>query len=472
MKSPLTYIHPRSLKYLSEHLEALISGRLWLKVLIAMVFGVGAGILIGPSAGLVSPEIAHVIGNWLALPGYLFLAIVQMVVIPLIFSSVIRGLASGEDMETLKRLGGRSVLYFLATTTAAIVLGIAVAEIIRPGEYIDTDAISGLIGEVTITPTEEADLPDVADLPSSIVGLLPQNPISSIVETEMLQIVIFAVFIGIALISLPARQAKPLLDLLGSLQAVSVKVVRWAMMLAPVAVFGLMARLTATLGFDLLVGLGVYVGTVLLGLLLLVGFYLLIVALIARRSPMEFLRAVREPQLLAFSTSSSAAVMPLSIETADHKLGVRPSISQFVIPLGATINMDGTALYQGVATLFLAQVFGIDLSIAALTFVVVTAVSASIGAPATPGVGIVILATILNGVGIPPDGVALIIGVDRVLDMSRTVVNVTGDLTACTALDRLVKGPTNAEEQLRSEQHRESVRQETGEDVIAENGGT
>ena len=468
MKQPLAYIHPRSLKYLREHLDALIRGRLWLKVLIAMGLGIGVGIAIGPSAGWVSSEVSQVLGNWLALPGYLFLAMVQMVVIPLIFSSVIRGLAAGEDLETLKRLGGKAVLYFIGTTTLAITLGLTLASIIQPGKYIDSSLMNTMV-ENQAPVIDQAELPDMTDIPSQIVDLLPQNPIGSIVDTEMLQIVIFAVFIGIALIALPNRQAKPLLDLLGSLQAVSIKVVRWAMLLAPLAVFGLMARLTSTVGFDLLVGLGVYVGTVIAGLIALMIAYLLIVTLLAKRSPREFMRAVRAPQLLAFSTSSSAAVMPLSIETADSKLGIRPSISQFIVPLGATINMDGTALYQGVATVFLAQVFGVDLSLAALAFVVVTAVSASIGAPATPGVGIVILATVLEGVGIPASGIALIIGVDRILDMSRTVANVTGDLTACTVMDRWVGGTMNAEEQLQREKEREEKRRETGEDVITDN---
>jgi Na+/H+-dicarboxylate symporter len=282
----------------------------------------------------------------------------------------------------------------------------------------------------------------------------------------MLQVVIFAVFIGIALISMSPKQSRPLLDLMGSLQAVCMTVVRWAMWLAPLAVFGLLAKLTMTVGLDVLAGMAVYVGTVILGLVLLLGVYLLIVWLLGGRSPWRFLAAVREVQLLAFSTSSSAAVMPLSIKTADQKLGVRPSISQFLIPLGATINMDGTALYQGAATMFLAQVFGVELPLAALAFVVVTAVSASIGAPATPGVGIVILATVLAGVGIPAGGVALIIGVDRILDMSRTAINVTGDLTACTVMDRWVGGRLSADEQLWQEKQQDARREQTGEDVV------
>ena len=212
-------------------------------------------------------------------------------------------------------------------------------------------------------------------------------------------------------------------------------VVRWAMRLAPIAVFGLMAQLTTTLGFRAMLGMASYVATVIAGLLVLLGVYMLILKLLAGQSPVRFLKDTRDVLLLAFSTSSSAAVMPLSIRTAEDKLGVRPSVSQFVIPLGATINMNGTALYQAVATIFLAQVYGIDLSMGSIALVVAMAVGASIGSPATPGVGIVILAMVLQTVGIPPSGIALIMGVDRILDMCRTAINVTGDLVTCRLME-------------------------------------
>lgn len=245
-------------------------------------------------------------------------------------------------------------------------------------------------------------------------------------------------------------------------------VVRWAMYLAPLAVFGLLAQITIRIGFEALLGMAVYVGTVLFGLVLMVIVYLAIITLIVRFNPWRFLTAVREVQLLAFSTSSSAAVMPLSMQTAEDKLGVRPSISQFLIPLGASINMDGTALYQAAATVFLAQVYNVELGIPALLLILVTTVGASIGSPATPGVGIVILAMVLNAVGIPASGVALIIGVDRILDMSRTAVNVTGDLTACLVMDRWVGGKKTADEERREELEREEKRSCDDEDVICD----
>lgn len=212
-------------------------------------------------------------------------------------------------------------------------------------------------------------------------------------------------------------------------------VVRWAMLLAPFAVFGLMARLTSQIGVEALLGMAVYVLTVLCGLGILFGFYVVLVTALTRQKAKPFLTAIREVVLLAFSTSSSAAVMPLSIKTAEEKLGVRPSVSQFVIPLGATINMNGTALYQAVAAVFLAQVFNIEISFSSMILIVVMTVGASIGSPATPGVGIVILSLTLTSIGVPTAGIALIMGVDRILDMSRTAINVTGDLVAAKLLD-------------------------------------
>jgi Na+/H+-dicarboxylate symporter len=303
-------------------------------------------------------------------------------------------------------------------------------------------------------------------VPERIVELFPKNPLSAMLDYQMLQLVIFAVIVGIALVSLPPRDAKPLLELLGSLQKVCMAVVRWAMTLAPVAVFGLMAQLTASVGLEVLAGLSVYVGTVLAGLLVLLTVYLGALVLMTGSSPVTVLRNLREVQLLAFSTSSSAAVMPLTVKTAEEGLGVRPSVAQLVIPLGATVNMNGTALYQGIAAVFLAQVFGVELTASSMLLLVVTAVAASVGSPATPGVGIVILAMVLTTVGVPASGIALIMGVDRILDMSRTAVNVTGDVVAASVLDSLVGGPRTAAEEVAAEEELEAERVATGEDVL------
>lgn len=423
---------------LSHYLTDLIQGRLWLKVMIGLVLGTLCGILLGPGFKLVSESTATLLGNWLALPGQLFLLLIQMIVIPLVFASVIRGLSSGENLDQLKQMGIRVIVYFVMTTTVAISIGIWLATIIKPGRFVDSAMVQKALGQAPASNIDHTAiaLPGLADLPQKLISVLPANPLTSMVEGQMLQVVLFAIVFGFAIVLMPRAQAKPLLELLASLQEVCMTVVKVAMRLAPYAVFGLMTQLSSKIGFEALLGMAVYVGTVLLGLLVLLGFYLLLVTVIGRRNPLGFLAAVREVMLLAFSTSSSAAVLPISIKTAEDKLAITPSVSQFVIPLGATINMDGTALYQGIAAIFLAQVFGIDLSISAMLLIIVTTVGASIGAPATPGVGIVILAMVLNSVGIPVAGIALIVGVDRILDMSRTAVNVCGDLTASVIISR------------------------------------
>lgn len=461
-------LYPRSLKYLTDYLQALVRGRLWLKVLVGMVLGIAVGIAMGPSVGWMEPVTAATISNWLAFPGKLFLALIQMIVIPLVFASIIRGLAATEDMEQLRSMGVRVVLYFIATTALAIIIGLSVAVLVKPGQYIDSQSLQATM---SIAPAvkEPAGLGiNVNDIPQHIITLLPANPLNSMVESNMLQVVIFAMVVGVALVMMAPAQSKPMLDLLGSLQEVCMTVVRWAMLLAPVAVFGLLAQLTAKLGMDALLGMVVYVGTVLSGLLLLFGIYLAIIFFVARQHPSSFIRAVRDVLLLAFSTSSSAAVMPLSIKIAEERLKVRPSVAGFVIPLGATINMNGTALYQGVAAIFLAQVFGIEIGVGGMALIVLTAVGASIGAPATPGVGIVILSMVLGTVGIPAAGIALIMGVDRILDMCRTAINVSGDLVAAKVMDRWVGAKASYREELIDELKNETIREETGLDVLTD----
>lgn len=439
----------RSLPQLTAHLGTLIRQRLWLQVLVGMATGVAVGILIGPTSGYISPEVSALAGNWISLPGRLFLISIQFVVVPLVVASVIRGIAAGESGEGLGVLGVRTVVFFLATTVLAVGIGVLVATIMQPGQYLDgaamhdamqapaTDAIGG---------TGAVAAPKVNDIPDIIIGLFPKDPLSTFVSGNMLQIVIAAAIIGVALTMTPADQRKPLLDLLASVQAASMVIVGWVMRFAPLAVFGLLAHITSRVGLSALIGTSMYVATVLAGLFLLLLCYLAIGWFLAGRSPRRFLGAAKDVMLLAFSTSSSASVMPLSLSTTEEKLGVRPAVARFVIPLGTTINMGGTALYQGVATLFLAQVFGIELGVAGILLVVVMATGAAIGSPGTPGVGIVVLATILTSVGIPPAGIAIILGVDRILDMCRTVVNVTGDMTACVTIDHMLLKSAGVEE--------------------------
>jgi Na+/H+-dicarboxylate symporter len=394
-----------------------------------MVAGVATGMAIGPTGGLLAPPQAELVGNWLALPGYLFLAMVQMIVIPLVVASIILGMSSSRDMAQLRSTGLRTGLFFLFTTLVAALIGVAVALLVQPGSYLQVEQLPHAAAATTVKA------PSMAALPAQIVGIVPTNPLRAGVDQNMLQVVVLALFIGVALVTMEKAVSKPLLDLLGAVQEVSMVVVRWAMYLVPLAVFGLLTQLTARMGLEALLGMGVYVLTVLGALLLAFAFLLTVYALGRRRSPLAFLRGSRDVLLLAFSTSSSAAVMPLTIRTAEESLGVRQGISRFVIPLGTTINMAGTALYQVIATLFLAQVYQVDVGLPGLLLVVVLAVGASIGSPGTPGIGIVILAMMLGTVGIPAEGVGLIIGVDRILDMSRTTLNVAGDLVAASVID-------------------------------------
>ncbi|SFM14076.1 Na+/H+-dicarboxylate symporter [Methanolobus profundi] len=467
LPEPLTLIHPRSLKHLNYHLQELVKGRLWLKILIGMLLGIVTGLVLGPSSGFIDPDMSYTIGEWLALPGYVFLALLQMIVVPLVFASIIRGIAAGEDMEQLKRIGVRTVGYFLITTALAILIGLTLALTINPGTYISSELVQNTMSsDAAQVDDSTIATPEVSELPGMITTILPTNPLGALATGQMLQVVIFSIIIGVALVSMAPTQSKPLLELLGSLQEVSMTVVRWSMLLAPIAVFGLISKFTLNLGIDALAGMLVYVGTVLLGLLVMLFVYMLIILVVTKKNPIEFLRTIKDVLLLAFSTSSSAAVMPLSIKTAEENMNVRPSISQFVIPLGATINMNGTALYQSIAAVFLAQAFGIDLGFGELVLIMITVVGASIGTPSTPGVGIVILAMILNSVGIPTAGIALIIGVDRILDMSRTAVNVTGDLVTCVIMDKWVSGKKTANEEFIEVANREAHRRVHGEDVI------
>lgn len=418
-------------------LEKLSRQRLWLQVLVAIGLGVGFGVLLGPTGGLVSPDTAVLVGNWVSLPGKLFLLAIQFVVVPLIVASVIRGIAAEGPAGGMGAIGAWTVAFFVATTVVAVVVGLGVALLLQPGHYIDRVLVDVALGQAGAVPSPSAP-PRAAEIPDLIVGLFPRDPLTTFISGNMLQIVVVAAVIGVALAMMPPQQRRPVTDLLASIQAACMVIVGWALRLTPIAVFGLLAHISSRVGVSVLVGTAMYVVTVLAGLAVLAGVYLLLVRILARRPVLRFLATAREAILLAFSTSSSAAVMPVTLGVAEEGLGVEPRVARFVVPLGTTINMAGTALYQGVATLFLAQVFGVDIGLAGLLLVVVMATGAAIGSPGTPGVGIVVLATILSSVGIPAAGVAIVLGVDRLLDMCRTAVNVTGDLVACVTVDRAV----------------------------------
>lgn len=423
----------RSLNNLAVHLDRLIKGQLWFKVIIGIILGAGLGVLLNPSSGLLTEDISVRLADWLDLPGQIFMRLVQMIMIPLIFTSIITGIVSNTS-DTLKTFGLRLLLDFIFTTAVAIIIGVIVTLILKPGQYVFNLGGFPNSSSPKIIPADQTNLLD--NIPNAISNLIPNNPLEAILTGEMLGVVIFTIIIGVAITQLHQKTAGPIIRFAEAVQKICMIIVSWAMLLVPFAVFGLIAALLSRTSVEIFYGLGDYMAVAILGLAILVAFYLVLVLAITKKNPFKFLKAIKEPQLLAFSTASSDAVMPLSMKTADEKLGVSSNISDFVIPVGATINMDGTAVFQCITTLFMAQAYGIELTVINLLLITFTVVAASIGTPAIPGGGVIILASVLQSAGIPIDGLIIIIGIDRILGMFRTAVNVTGDLTACLIFDK------------------------------------
>lgn len=430
----------RPFSELAAYLEILTEGKLWLKVILAILCGVLLGIAINPRNSWISESISLTLASWLELPGQLFMKLTQMVMIPLVFTSIIIGIVAN-NMDKLKSMGLQLLAYFVFTTAISIIIGTVLSLIINPGKYIFSLGGFPSAGTQTLNVVEKEN--PMGNIPQAISNLIPHNPFESILNGEMLGIVVFTIIIGVAVTQLENTKASPMIRFAEAIQKICMIVISWAIRLVPYAVFGLVAALLSKIGVEIFVGLGYYFVTVLLGLILLVIFYLLIITIVTRKFPVHFLSDVREPQLLAFSTASSAAVMPLSIKTAKEKLNISSEIRNFVIPIGTTINMDGTALFQCVTTIFMAQAYGVELSVMNLMLITGTIVAASIGTPAIPGGGVLILASILQSVGIPVEGLIIIIGIDRILGMFRTAVNVTGDLTSCIIFEKLNSSDSN-----------------------------
>ncbi|WP_209426291.1 dicarboxylate/amino acid:cation symporter [Pararhodobacter sp. SW119] len=418
--------HPIDIARQRFKLRVWITSRLWAQVMVGMVLGFGLGLLLSDATGLIAPATAEVLGLWLALPGRIFLALIAMVLVPLIFSSIVGGLTGAGSGAELRAVGLRLAGFILASTTVAAVIGVALAQWLRPGAALSGFGAPAAPGELP-EPAGRAPLPDL------IADILPTNPTASIVQGDMLAVVVLALLVGLSVAQVERRRAEPFMALMDSLLSISMNIVKWAMFLAPIAVFGLMAQLVMRTGVETLLGISGYVGTVLAGLAVLLALYLAALWAVAGLSPRDFLARAGGNLLLAFSTSSSSAVMPVTIQTA-RRFGVPESIANLVVPLGATMNMAGTALYQAVAILFLAQLAGVELTTAQIVVVVGTLVASSIGAPGTPGVSIAILISVATSMGIPVEGMVIILGVDRLLDMCRTTVNVTGDLVAAVLL--------------------------------------
>jgi Na+/H+-dicarboxylate symporter len=377
--------------------------------------------------------------SWVEWIGRLFLALIKMVVVPLVFCSLVVGVAALGDVRKLGRLGGRTVLYFTLTTVVALVIGVGLANLIQPGRLVSeadrTVLLASYQGEATQTVKDAANAPSMVD---QIIAVVPENPIQALAQGEMLQIIFFALMLGIALTLLPGRRSQRVVDLLDGVNEAMVMLVHVVMKLAPYGVAALLFKVVGTTGASVLGALMAYALVVLAGLLLhLLLTYGLVVKLGARLPWFGFLKAIRPAQLLAFSTSSSSATLPVTKECCEDNLGVSNQVSSFVLPLGATVNMDGTALYQGVAALFIAQIYGMDLGLGEQLTVIVSATLASVGAAGVPGAGMVTLAMVLTQIGVPTEGLALILGLDRLLDMFRSSINITGDSAAAVFMARL-----------------------------------
>ncbi|WP_417615805.1 dicarboxylate/amino acid:cation symporter [Oceanisphaera sp.] len=385
------------------------------RVLLGMCLGILAGFIFRTLLGDVTLVQEYVVDGLLQVGGQIFIASLKMLVVPLIFVSLVCGTSSLKDLATLGRLGGKTLAFYMVTTAIAISLALLMGNLFKPGEGVD------LTSAATFAAKEAPTLGEV------IVGMFPTNPINSMAEGNTLQIIVFAVLFGIA-ISLAGKPGERIAALFSDFNEVIMKLVSLLMNIAPYGVFCLMAQLFSDLGLDAIVNLIEYF-LVLAGTLLLHGLvtYSLVFRTFTGLNPLIFLKKMEDAIMFAFSTASSNATIPVTMETTTRRMGVDNKVAAFTVPLGATINMDGTAIMQGVATAFIAQAFNIDLSFNDYMMVIMTATLASVGTAGVPGVGLVMLAMVLNQVGLPVEGIALIIGVDRLLDMIRTAVNITGD---------------------------------------------
>jgi len=412
---------------------------------IKILLGIGAGTLVGLLAARLG--YSGVVLTWFKPLGTIFVNLLKLLAVPLVLVSLVDGVTGLRDLRKLSSMGGRTLLIFLCTTVLAVTLGLVLVNIVRPGDYLSTERREDLKARFS-TQTDQgfnnAQAFKERGPLSPLVDMVPDNLFHALSNnTSMLQVVFFALFMGVAIMSLPSDQTQSVRDLFGQLNRIVLLMVDYVMAFAPIGVFALIASLIADLAgndpakaLELLGALSVYALTVVLGLaLMLLAVYATLVRVFGGLSPRRFFRVMSPAQLLAFSTSSSNATLPVNLECAE-KLGVREEVRTFVLPLGATVNMDGTSLYQAVATVFIAQAFGTDLTWAQQLTIVLTATLASIGSAGVPGAGMVMLVIVLQSVGLESAGIALVVAVDRILDMMRTVVNVTGDAMTAVLVDR------------------------------------
>jgi Na+/H+-dicarboxylate symporter len=370
--------------------------------------------------------------KWL---GDIFIRLLNMIAIPLVLGSLTVGAASLGDIKKFARIGGKTLAFYLITTAIAITIGLVAANLIQPGERMNFETKERLLSVFSKDVEARVESAEEYDFIQEIVKIIPRNPFAAIANAEMLQVVLFAVMLGLVLSLIPKTKGEPVIKFFDGLSEAMIKMVDLIMLIAPIGVFALISATVGEFGFDILRTLFWYAATVLIGLIThTLGIYSLIIKWFSKIKVITFFKGMRKAQTIAFSTSSSAATLPVNMECCNENLKVSKSITSFVLPLGATINMDGTALYQGVAAVFIAQVFGMDLNLMQQFTIVLTATLASIGTAPVPGVGIIMLIIVLKSVGIPEEGIALILGVDRILDMCRTITNVTGDAAVAVAV--------------------------------------
>ena len=376
---------------------------IWQQVLIGLVLGLIVGAILGPNASVLDPL------------GKLFLNAIKMLVVPLIFITLVCGVTSMADPKKMGRVGVKTIIIYLFTTAVAITIGLVIGAVLQPGAGVGLEAAQAI---------EAKEAPSFID---TLVSFVPTNPAAALAEGNVLQIIVFALLLGVA-ISMAGEKAKPVKDFFEAASEAIYKLTEIIIALAPYGVFALMASTAGKYGLGVLLPLmkvivAVYLACIVHAIVTLGG----LVAVIARLNPISFFRGVGEAQMVAFSTTSSSGTLPVTMSAAQHNLGVSKGISSFVLPLGATINMDGTALYQGVCALFVAQAYGVDLSVGHYVTIILTSTLASIGTAGVPGAGLIMLSLVLTSVGLPLEGVAIIAGIDRILDMARTALNVTSD---------------------------------------------
>ena len=403
------------------------------RILIGMLLGLLFGVLMLYTSGG-----KLFIQNWINPFGIIFINLLKLIAIPLILASIIKGISDLKDIAQFKTIGFRSLTLFITTTIVAIIIGLVLVNIFSPGKGISEETVARITNEYVGRQGVQAKLAEASLQKESgplqfLLDMVPENAFSAMSDNKlMLQVIFFSVFLGVSMLLIGDAKAQPLKTLFDSLNDAVLKMVDLIMLTAPLAVFALLANVVVSSGDpDLLLALVKYAGVVIFGLFLMIVFYCTVLTLVARKNPIWFLKAISPAQLLAFSTSSSAATLPLTMERVENELGVDKEVASFVLPVGATINMDGTSLYQGVAAVFISQALGHHLEITDQLMIILTALLASIGSAAVPGAGMVMLVIVLESIGFPSDklavGLALIFAVDRPLDMARTVINVTGD---------------------------------------------